>query len=111
MIFPRFCEMMTFPQNFSLLIATFQEIPLSITFFAALFAGGFLEKKKKIYPYTYCPLLLSVPTIPALDFLLLSFSFTIFYPSSLNKNTHLEIACNSEKQELRYLPTLVFHIS
>lgn len=75
---------MTFPQNFFLLVATLQETPMSIIFFTVLFAGD-LGGGKNIYPYTYCPPLLSVPTMPVLDFLLLSISFTILYPSSLNK--------------------------
>lgn len=84
MIFPGSCKIMIFTKNFSLLIATLQETPLSKTFFTVLFAGVFAEKEK-IYPYTYCPPLLSVPTMPVLDFLLLSFSFTILYPLSLKK--------------------------
>lgn len=99
MLFPGSCEMMTFPLNFSLQIAALQEAPLSITL--QYYLQIFFEKKNKIYPYTYWPPLLSVTTMPVLNFLLLSFSLTILYPTSINKihprYKHIGNSFNSEK--------------
>lgn len=115
MIFPGSYEIMTFPQNLSLLIATFQETPLSITFLAALFAGVFLGGGESILTLIIHLSFLFPQYLHLTSFccpLALPF-FTLHHLTKYvqDTNTHLEIACNSEKQELRYITALVFHIS
>lgn len=111
MIFPGSCEMMTFPQFFSSDCDIARNSSVH-NFLYSIICKCFLENTFTLivhvsFLFPQCLYLISFCYPLALSFYTLPHSTKYVQDT----NTHLEITCNSEKQELRYIPTLVFHIS
>lgn len=106
-VFPGFCQMISFAQTLFPPITTLQEIPLHITFFAILLCSCLFEK-------SILTLTIHLSFLFPQCLYLIFFYYPILFLTSQNTSkthTPLEMASSSEKQELRYSPTLVSHIS